>query len=213
MSDKFLNLNSEKQAAILKAALKEFASQGYDKASTDTISNNAGISKGSLFNYFTNKLNLYLYILEYAITTVNEEALEEINKIKDNDFYDRLKKISIIKHENFIKYPLETKIITTFFITPPKGIGEPLEKFQKYYEIDYNILEKYLIQYLDEEKLRPGITKEDVLFITSVVFEALLKRHVEISAVKSNNQLLYQDEKMLDFDKYIEVLKRGVYNI
>ncbi|MDD3656837.1 MAG: TetR/AcrR family transcriptional regulator, partial [Atribacterota bacterium] len=51
----FHSLESEKQERIINAALKEFARNGYGKASTNEIIKQAGISKGSLFNYFNNK--------------------------------------------------------------------------------------------------------------------------------------------------------------
>ena len=211
MNSKFLNLNEEKQKIILKSAIREFANQGYDKASTDVIANNAGISKGSLFNYFKNKLNLYQCVLEHAIKTVNEEVLKEIDQVQDTDFYDRLKKISIIKHKNLLRYPLETQMITLFFNKPPENTEKAFEKAKQYYEFDYNFLEKYLINYLDEEKLRPGIKKEDVLFVTSVVLEALLRRHIEMASIQVNHSFMHSEEEILDFDKYIEVLKYGVY--
>lgn len=46
---KFINLEAEKRERIINAALKEFAQKGYDKASTNEIIKEAGISKGSLF--------------------------------------------------------------------------------------------------------------------------------------------------------------------
>ncbi|WP_070000440.1 TetR/AcrR family transcriptional regulator [Cellulosilyticum sp. I15G10I2] len=211
MNDKFLNLNYEKQGAILKAAIKEFAIQGYDRASTDTIAHNAGISKGSLFNYFNNKLNLYAYVLDYAITIINDNILKAIEHIEDKDFYNRLKKISIIKHKAFIKYPEESHIVTHFFMKPMKTVLETNELFKKYYLLDDTILQEHLICYLDEKKLRRGITKEDVLFITSTLFEALIKRHIEMNSIQSSVGEHDLDEEHSGFDKYIEVLKNGVY--
>ena len=50
MFSKFLNLELEKQDRIINAAIKEFAQKGYDKASTNEIVKEAGISKGLLYN-------------------------------------------------------------------------------------------------------------------------------------------------------------------
>ena len=52
---KFQSLETEKRERIINAALKEFAKNGYDKASTNDIVKEAEISKGSLFNYFNSK--------------------------------------------------------------------------------------------------------------------------------------------------------------
>ncbi len=211
MNNKFLNLNDEKQKVILSAAIKEFALQGYDKASTDTIAHYAGISKGSLFNYFNNKLNLYAYVLDYCISIVNNKVLQDVRQIEDQDFYDRLKKISMIKHKVFMDYPQETHIVTHFFMKPMKAILQMKDKFGMYYQFDDTILQEYLIKYLDEKKLRKDITKEDVLFITATLFEALVKRHTEINSIKSDVGGSYSHENLVVFDKYIEVLKHGVY--
>lgn len=54
INSQFHKLNIEKQQRIINAALNEFVQSGYEKASTNKIVKNAGISKGSLFNYFRN---------------------------------------------------------------------------------------------------------------------------------------------------------------
>ncbi|MDF2594819.1 MAG: Transcriptional regulator, TetR/AcrR family [Clostridia bacterium] len=211
MSEKFLNLNQDKQKSVIDAAIHEFSRLGYDKASTDTIAMAAGISKGSLFNYFTSKLKLYSYALEYAIELINKEVREEVVQISDTDFYDRLKKISLIKHKKYMKYPEEAQLITTFFINPPQINDDILKNLRKKYEEDAVFAEEYLMKYLDEKKLRKGITKEEVLFITHTLFEALIKRQLEIASVQDNVKFAYSDQTMAEFDKYIEIIKHGIY--
>ena len=211
MNNKFLNLNQDKQKVIRDAAVKEFALQGYDKASTDAIASEAGISKGSLFNYFTNKLTLYLYVLEYVMNRINREIHEEIMGIEESDFYDRLKRISLIRYQIFKKYPQEAHMLTTFFVAPPKESEQARDKLRRYYDFNNEMLQKYLLNYLEEEKLREGITKEEVLFITITLMEGFIKRYVENSVVEFHKEQSESDEKILNFDKYIEVLKYGVY--
>jgi AcrR family transcriptional regulator len=211
MSEKFLNLNKDKQKAVLTTAIHEFARAGYDKASTDTIAINAGISKGSLFNYFTSKLKLYIYTLEYTIDLIDKEVREEIIQVTDTDFYDRLKKISFIKHKKYMKYPKEAQLITSFYINPPQINDDEINRLSRKYEEDVVFAEEYLMKYLDEKKLRAGITKEEVLFITHTLFEALIKRQVEIASVQCNGRFEYTDRTMAEFDKYIEILKHGIY--
>lgn len=59
----FLNLQSEEQNKIIEAALGEFSSNDYDSSSMNQIISNAGISKGSMYHYFHNKEDLFMYIL------------------------------------------------------------------------------------------------------------------------------------------------------
>ena len=51
---------------IVNASIKEFIKSGFDKASTNEIVKQAHISKGSLFNYFNSKKELYCYLISYS---------------------------------------------------------------------------------------------------------------------------------------------------
>ena len=59
----FKRLPETKRAAIERAAIEEFANSPYRNASINTIVDKAGIAKGSLYQYFKDKRDLYGYIL------------------------------------------------------------------------------------------------------------------------------------------------------
>ncbi|UNC92066.1 TetR/AcrR family transcriptional regulator [Candidatus Contubernalis alkaliaceticus] len=59
MNKTFMKLSAEKRKNIINTAIREFAQKGYTAASTDSICNAAGISKGTLFYYIKNKKNLF----------------------------------------------------------------------------------------------------------------------------------------------------------
>lgn len=63
----FSKIPPEKQAAIIQSGIHEFAQKPYAEVSTDTITTNAGISKGLLFHYFGSKKNFYLYCISQAL--------------------------------------------------------------------------------------------------------------------------------------------------
>ena len=73
----FSNLPPEKQEKIVAAAVSEFARHGYRKASMNTIVRDAGISKGSLYQYFHNKEVLFVYIFERFIRLVKKTVAEQ----------------------------------------------------------------------------------------------------------------------------------------
>lgn len=60
----FLNLSEAEQQRVLEAALDEFARYDFHSASLNRIIQKAGISKGSMYHYFHNKEDLYLYLLD-----------------------------------------------------------------------------------------------------------------------------------------------------
>jgi len=62
----FFNLPEEKRRLILNLAIEEFAERDYRSASISNIVARAGIAKGSLYQYFEDKRDLYLYLIQLA---------------------------------------------------------------------------------------------------------------------------------------------------
>lgn len=58
----FFSLNKEKQTTIYHAALCLFANTPYEKVSIQSIVEAANIPRGSFYQYFTDKEDLYLYL-------------------------------------------------------------------------------------------------------------------------------------------------------
>lgn len=63
----FFNLPDDKKILIIAAALDEFSSVSYDTASINQICKKSNIAKGSFYQYFTDKMDLYVYIMTLAI--------------------------------------------------------------------------------------------------------------------------------------------------
>ena len=59
----FFNLTEEKRRQIIDIAIDEFADNDYEKASISKIVARAGIAKGSFYQYFADKDDLYGYLI------------------------------------------------------------------------------------------------------------------------------------------------------
>lgn len=57
-------LKEEIKAEIIKAGLKEFETKGFEKASMQKISHNAGVAVGNIYRYFKNKEQLFNEIMD-----------------------------------------------------------------------------------------------------------------------------------------------------
>ena len=77
----FYNLSDEKKSRIFDAALNEFSTRKFSEASLNRILKNAGIPKGSFYQYFENKEDLYLYLMEVG----SKENTEFLNQVKEID--------------------------------------------------------------------------------------------------------------------------------
>ncbi|HYF94492.1 MAG TPA: TetR/AcrR family transcriptional regulator [Symbiobacteriaceae bacterium] len=62
----FFNLPEPKRQAIIDLAIDEFAEHDFPSASISRIVSRAGIAKGSFYQYFADKKDLFLYLLDLA---------------------------------------------------------------------------------------------------------------------------------------------------
>ena len=68
----FFNLPQEKRETIFSAAVDEFAEYGLENASTNRIVKNSGIAKGSFYQYFEDKQDIFKYLL----SVIEQEEME-----------------------------------------------------------------------------------------------------------------------------------------
>ena len=68
----FHNLPPDKREKIIHAATREFAEYGLENASTNRIVANSGIAKGSFYQYFEDKQDVFQHLL----TVLEREKLE-----------------------------------------------------------------------------------------------------------------------------------------
>ena len=95
ISPTFQNLKEDKKNRIIDAALAEFSARPFNEASITNIVKNADISRGSFYQYFGNKENIYKYLVSYLYTKHREDLVHIL--IENNgelypsllEFYDK----------------------------------------------------------------------------------------------------------------------------
>src|SRR5690625_4879453 len=83
--------------------MKEFVQNGFDKGSTNEIIKRANISKGSLFNYFNSKKDLYVYLIEHCVQVI-EWFFGQID-VSQTDLFKRIEDIGLQKMHIHHTYP------------------------------------------------------------------------------------------------------------
>jgi len=81
-SEEKLQKMNETRQGILSAAFREFSEQGYENASMFEIAKSAKTAKGTLYNYFDSKQNLYA---EIAWEIMQELEKSVITKLEESD--------------------------------------------------------------------------------------------------------------------------------
>ncbi|MGE5654898.1 MAG: TetR/AcrR family transcriptional regulator [Bacillota bacterium] len=85
--DTFFNLPDNKRDRILTIALEEFADKPYEQGSVTAIAQRAQIAKGSIYQYFEDKKDLYLYLLKVG----SDAKLEYLIARQPTDWSDFFK--------------------------------------------------------------------------------------------------------------------------
>ena len=77
----YYNLPADKRDRIMKAVVKETESKAYDKISINKIVKDAGISRGSFYQYFDDKWDLLILMLKDFYIKLSREC---INALESN---------------------------------------------------------------------------------------------------------------------------------
>jgi AcrR family transcriptional regulator len=101
--DAFEKISLEKQRKILESAVTEFAGKGFSEANINVIAKNAGISIGSMYNYFESKENLFLAVVDYGYKEL-ENALSTVDLGK-GDIFDKFEMLIRIAQQFSKQHP------------------------------------------------------------------------------------------------------------
>ncbi len=199
---RFNSLKPEKKERIISAALKEFTRNGYNKASTNQIIKEAGISKGSLFVYFKNKKELYLFLLNH-VAKVIEKIYTEVDW-SETDFFDRLKQMGLVKYKVYKQYPQAFDFLNS---TANEDAGEVKTEIEtlKNSLIASGLERGY--ENIDYSKFRSDIDLEKTKNLISLAILGLAEQQrAKVQSIEEVDMDL-----LAEFDEYFSIMKRCFY--
>jgi len=102
----FLNLPPAKRERFLQVAAKEFALYDYQNASLTKIVKILSIAKGSLYQYFENKKDIYHFLVESATERKLKAIGDTLNKV-DSSFFKWYRNVQTASVLYDIHYPVD----------------------------------------------------------------------------------------------------------
>lgn len=202
---KFNNLKPEKQKQIINAAIKEFVRNDFEKASTNEIVKRANISKGSLFNYFNSKKDLYLYLIEYsskAIVNLNEEI-----DLSETDLFKRIERVALQKFYVQQKYPQAFEFLAS---TKQEESVEVKDIIKQRLNPIYNQAINKLYKDIDYSKFREGVDIEKAIEILNwTMFGVGEKGLKELFTFDDIGR--FGEKYLEEWNVYAELLKYSFY--
>lgn len=114
-------LPAARRAAVTLAAEREFAERGFSQGSLNTIAREAGVSKGSLFQYFDDKVDLFAYLAGRAsirIRTAMEAVAADLPW--ETDFFASLRRLNVAWVAYFYEHPIDLALTAAANLEPDR---------------------------------------------------------------------------------------------
>ena len=112
-------LPEARRQAVTKAAQDEFAVRGFSGGSLNVIAREAGVAKGSLFQYFRDKQDLYAYLSEQASARIRSDMESAISAQDwEQGLFGPLRDLVVAWEEYFHSHPLELAMTVAVNLEP-----------------------------------------------------------------------------------------------
>ena len=176
----FSIISDEKRDRIYNAAVHEFSREGYEKASIRNIAARAEISKGSLYDYFENKEDIYLAVCTHGIN----RSRQNIDDIIDDslNFFEQIRNI----FHRGLSFVMENPEYTHLYVNLSScGMERFAEKLTTRVEKTTADFYKSAIQRgVDEGYIRPDVDVNMAAFIINslyiIMLISMISRHYQI---------------------------------
>lgn len=134
----FDNLPAEKRASLMALALQEFAEHDFATASVSRLVDRAGIAKGSLYQYFDDKADLFVYLVAQAEATLLGalQTLGGRGDPLDDGFLQRLRGQMSATIQAALAHPREARLIQRARQAPPE-VRQRLDRHDARLRIDH----------------------------------------------------------------------------
>jgi AcrR family transcriptional regulator len=201
--DTFLNLPEEKRRLIEDVALDEFAEYGFDKASINRIVKTAGIAKGSFYQYFEDKADLFKHILVVVEQKKAEYISPMILNPADHDFFTLLEELyrsGLVFAED---HPKVSKIGFEVYNNQTNPLFE--EIFQESRRLGYAFYVSLLDMGITRGEIDPEIDKPFTIHMLMQLQLASIDFYLQ-----NNEQGLWDDNIMPTIHLMINFIKNGI---
>lgn len=183
--------HTDKRQQILAGSEKVFIRCGYEGASMSRIAIEANVSKGTLYNYFTNKAELFEAFIKYYIAQDVVTLIDLLHSAEKEG--QKPKKTLEVLGERFIYFLISPRMISLHRI-----IASEAEKFPHISEILWTHVAQYCLttmkNWLDKKVAQKQLHIADTelashLFFTLCQTEIVSKKRLNIPIVNMDQRI------------------------
>ena len=200
--DTFYNLPAVKRTLICQVAIAEFAENEYELASINRIVTKSGISKGSFYQYFENKKELFLYLLQL----IAEEKVKYISPIMANPdehgLFTLLREMYISGIRFAEEHPDYAEIGNKLLRNKDAPIY--IEAIASNMPAAYEFIGTLLESAIATGEVRADIDIKMIAFLIASMSTLVVAYHME------NVTHSYDKKMMVTIDKFLDFLRDGI---
>ncbi len=205
----FRSLTPEKREKVFKAAVREFASKGYRNASMNSVVKIARISKGSLFQYFRTKQDLFDGVVEMALIEVKNYLRQVREETSGMPFFDRMARLIRAGFGFIDTHPLLARIYFHLIQSGETPFG--VERMLQLHKLSDEFMADLIHDAMSRGEIREDLDVERVAFLVNALMETLLRAYYT-EFMASGLGLYRGDEADLDawVATFLELVHRGM---
>ncbi len=193
----FYNLPPEKREKIIDVTRKEFRKGSKKKITINSVIKNAGISRGSFYQYFDDKLDLVELMADDMMNKMSEYIKEQL-VLYNGDIFE----IPLVIFDVMFNEDSSYKDIVVFTDRNNQN-SELISEYMFYRFRKYNFWNK-LSNYINRSKLRLN-SDEDIKYIVFIMEDAFRNA---LSNISKNPKL--KDRERTILANKVDLLKRAV---
>ncbi len=203
--DTFFNLPEEKRQRVEEAAINEFADYNYESASVNRIVESAGIAKGSFYQYFEDKKDLYKHIMDIIVKKKLEYMSPTIANPFEIDVFTLLREMYKSGLSFALSHPKLLDIGNKLLLDPNHEIYKEVIKENKGKSDETFLL--ILQGAKNRGEIRDDLDLEMASYLLTNLNIAVSDYHM-----KKTKKHEYTKDMMVTIDKFIDFIQYGMIN-
>jgi AcrR family transcriptional regulator len=164
-TETFFRLPEDRRARLVQEAIVEFSDRTYTEASLSQIARRARIPKGSFYQYFADKLDLYRWLLTEEAPRLKREFLGPTRP--EDSFWTRLETVIERGMAFLVEHPRLARLSAA--AADPTGIAEVRGLHRAICEAGRAELRAVLEQGVKSGALRPGLNLDMATHLVSTI--------------------------------------------
>jgi AcrR family transcriptional regulator len=198
----FHNLSFDKKFRILEASVDEFSKLPYEQVKLSEIIKNANIPRGSFYQYFEDKQDLFFYIFSKIAERKMDYMKDLLANQNDLDFLDLFNEL----FRRGAKFALENPRYVSIMALVMQNRND---LYHKLIGDNLVIAREYYVSFIEKDKQK-GIISDTIDSITLANLVIELTTNVTLEQLMNGKEEMNYDQMINSIENVMSIFKKGI---